>query len=121
MAEIAPFALESLLRTWWVEVSGLRASEVAKALGVARSALSNWESGLRAPSRALLARLDDLYGAGGALIDMVAALGTPRGLDPYLVWWHNFCTCSVNPAPQVSSSRGGSGLPGVLLVSSVVR
>jgi len=30
-------------------------------------------------------------------------------------------TCSVNPAPEVSSSRVGSGLPGVLPVSSVVR
>jgi len=68
VAEFAPSALGSLLRTWRVEVSGLRASEVARVLGIARSTLSNWETGLRAPSPALVARLDHLYGANRALV-----------------------------------------------------
>lgn len=38
----------------------------------------------------MLARLDDLYGAKGALVDLAGALRTPEGLEPRLTWWHSF-------------------------------
>lgn len=79
-----------LLRTWRIDVARLRASHVAAELGVTRSTVSNWESGLRSPDPAILVRLDQCYQAGHALSDLAAALTTPRGLDPRATWWHNF-------------------------------
>jgi len=79
-----------LLRTWRQEVVSRPATDVASDLGVARSALSNWESDRRQPDAVTLERLDRLYGARGTLVDLLAALGTPAALDPRRTWWHNF-------------------------------
>jgi len=64
--------------------------DVATELGVARSALSNWESDCHQSDAATVEKLDRLYGARGALVDLVAAVGTPVGLDPRRTWWHNY-------------------------------
>lgn len=68
----------------------MAASEVAATIGVGRSAVANWESGLRVPTPEVLVALDALYGAGGALVDLSRALGSPRGLDARSEWWHNY-------------------------------
>ena len=90
MVKAAPLDLSELLRVWRVEVAGVAASDVAATLGVARSAVANWESGLRAPSSQMLGALDSLYNAGGALVDLAGALGSPRGLQARSQWWHNY-------------------------------
>jgi len=82
--------LAGLLRTWRAEVAALPASDVAASLGVGRSAVANWESGLRSPAPEVLVALDALYGAGGALVDLAGALGSPGGLDARAEWWHNY-------------------------------
>jgi transcriptional regulator with XRE-family HTH domain len=78
-----------LLRTWRNDVAGLRQSAVVERLGIAKAALSMWESGTRRPGIADLRALDDCYGAAGALVDLALALGTPEGLPPRHVWAHN--------------------------------
>lgn len=79
-----------LLRTWRVKVAGVAASDAAAALGVGRSTVANWESGLRRPNHDALAALDALYRADGALLGLAGAFGSPRGLDPRSEWWHNY-------------------------------
>jgi len=79
-----------LLRTWRQNVVGRAATDVATDLGVARSALSNWESDRRHPDISTVEKLDRLYGARGTLVDLLAALGTPAGFDPRRTWWHNY-------------------------------
>jgi len=70
------------LSTWRQEVVGRSATDVATELRVARSALSNWESDRRQPDAPTVEQLDRLYGERGALVDLLAAVGTPAGLDP---------------------------------------
>jgi len=79
-----------LLSAWRQNVVGRSATDVATDLGVARSALSNWESDRRQPDAPTVEQLDRLYGARGALVDLLAAAGTPVGLDPRRTWWHNY-------------------------------
>ncbi len=86
---------------------GMGATQVGAAVGVGRSAVSNWESGVRRPDRATLARLDHLYSAGGALVDLAAALGTPGALDARTTWWHNFAA-SGGPAWAWARPAGGA-------------
>ena len=88
--------LGEVLRRWRVDVAAMKATEAAAALGVGRSAISNWESGRRQPGPALIERLDRAYGAGGALADVAFALETPDALAPRPVWWHN---CPPGGAP----------------------
>lgn len=83
-------ALATLLARWRREVARLPADAVASSLGVAASALSNWETGTRRPSRTVLRALDERYGAGGTLTDLAWALTTPLALEPARTWWHNF-------------------------------
>lgn len=82
--------LATLLARWRREVAHLPAEAVASSLGVAASALSNWETGKRRPSGTVIRMLDERYGAGGTLADLAWALTTPRALEPMRTWWHNF-------------------------------
>lgn len=79
-----------MLSLWRRKVACLSAATVAAALGVAGSALSNWEAGTRRPSRATIRALDEVYGAKGALADFTWALTTPAALAPVRRWRHNF-------------------------------
>ncbi|MDA8393278.1 MAG: helix-turn-helix transcriptional regulator [Actinomycetota bacterium] len=74
----------------WRKCVGMNASTVASLLGVGRPAVSNWESGLRRPDAAKMARLDAAYGAGGALVDMAVALPSTGALPAREVWRHNY-------------------------------
>jgi len=90
VAVSVPSELGELLARWRVDVAGRRATDVAGALGVARSAISNWESARRSPSATTLADLDRVFAAGGALVDLATALHSPQALPPRTIWWHNF-------------------------------
>jgi transcriptional regulator with XRE-family HTH domain len=78
-----------LLRTWRAEVARLSQATVARRLGVSEAAVSMWENGRRRVDFAHLVALDGCVGAGGALVDMALALGTPRGLPAGDRWAHN--------------------------------
>jgi transcriptional regulator with XRE-family HTH domain len=78
-----------VLRTWRSEVAQLSQGVAAARAGVSEGALSMWENGRRRLGYAQLAALDELYGAGGALVDVALALGTPGGLAARTVWAHN--------------------------------
>jgi len=79
-----------LLRAWRSNVAGLGASEAAGQLGVARSAVANWEADRRRPSIAELAGLDAIYGARRALVGLCEAVATPSAFDADGSWWHHF-------------------------------
>lgn len=72
------------------EQTGLSVTQVAAQIGSSASRVSNWEAGHRRPDQESLKTLDGLYSAGGALIDLAAALGTPEGLPARRWWGHNF-------------------------------
>jgi hypothetical protein len=78
-----------LLRAWRAEVARLSQATVARRLGVSEAAVSMWENGRRRVDFAHLVALDGCVGAGGALVDMALALGTPRGLPAGDRWAHN--------------------------------
>jgi transcriptional regulator with XRE-family HTH domain len=78
-----------VLRTWRQHVAALSQEAAAARVGVSKGALSMWESGKRRPSHTGLGALDTCYGAGGALVDVALALGTPRGLPARHTWAHN--------------------------------
>lgn len=88
----APEAIDvsAVLRTWRVDVANTTARKVAAALGVSPSAVANWESGLRTPGSEMLEAIDSHYRAGGAIVDLTRALGSPTALDPRSEWWHNY-------------------------------
>jgi len=90
VAASAGDALAILLSRWRREEARLPARNVASTLGVAGSALSQWETGARRPNRKTLQALENLYRADGALVDVAWALTTPDALDPQTRWWHNF-------------------------------
>lgn len=102
-------SVSGLLRTWRVEVAKLRVTDVARALGVGKSTVSNWESGLRRPDDDAFASLEVLYATKGALSDLAAALATPSGLPARLAWWGNFAAGGFpvwawcRPGPGVST------------------
>jgi hypothetical protein len=52
--------------------------------------ISYWEHGQRGVDHFSLEWLDGCYKAGGALMDMARATGSPGGLDARMTWWHNF-------------------------------
>ena len=107
----ATLDLGILLRRWRTGVAGVTAVEVASALGVGRSAVSNWESSRRQPDFDQIAGLDTLYDAGGALIDVAFGLESPGALEPRRVWWHN-CPPGgsatwawIRPHPEAAAPR----------------
>jgi transcriptional regulator with XRE-family HTH domain len=59
------------------EAAGLTQGDVARQLGVKRPTLSQWESGRHRPSAEHLTRLEEIYGARGALAEIVDET-TPR-------------------------------------------
>jgi hypothetical protein len=83
-----------MLRLWRERIGRMSGREAARHLAVTASALNQWERGRRRSRRgidvATLRRLDECYGAGGALFDLAMALGTPTGLAPRHAWAHNF-------------------------------
>lgn len=91
-ADSAGLDLGRLLGTWRRRVAGLTQTASAGRLDPppATGALSMWEHGRRRPSWRRLGELDAAYGAGGALVDIAAALDTPQGLPSRRVWTHNF-------------------------------
>jgi transcriptional regulator with XRE-family HTH domain len=66
----------TVLRAWRLH-RGWTQAEVADLLNVAPPTVSTWESGVYRIPRDLLRRLDEEYDAGGALVDLVRAVGTP--------------------------------------------
>jgi hypothetical protein len=70
-------------------VAGRNQAAVVKVLGISKGTLSMWEGGSRRPSFDQLVTLDACYGAGGALVDLALALGTPAGLPARHTWAHN--------------------------------
>lgn len=96
-----------LLRSWRVDVANMTGVDVAEALGVGRSTVANWEAGIRAPDAEALGALDRLYGAGGALVDLVAAMNTPQALEARGQWWHNYAT---GGGPVWAWARPGPGV-----------
>jgi transcriptional regulator with XRE-family HTH domain len=74
--------------------------DVAATLRVSVAAVSRWETGSRWISADLLTRLDAEFGAGGCLVDLVRAIGTPQGFRtgdgtdavavPHRYWGHIF-------------------------------
>ncbi len=83
-----------LLRSWRSDVAHLSASGVAAELGVARSAVANWEADRRRPSKTDLTALDTLYRAGGALVRLCESTATPTAFDADSTWWHHFSRSS---------------------------
>lgn len=83
-----PLTMPLLLQAWR-RSAGLKPSAAARALGLARSTITNWESGLRQPGHGELGRYDDVLGAGGALSDIAFALDSPLALEARRTWWHN--------------------------------
>lgn len=73
----------ALLRAWR-QHSGWSQAEVADALHVSPATVSSWETGARRISLPLLQQLDAEYLAGGCLLDLVRALGTPLGFQAEL-------------------------------------
>jgi transcriptional regulator with XRE-family HTH domain len=65
VAVSVPSEIGELLARWRVDVAARSGAEVAVALGVARSTISNWESAQRSPSATTLADLDRSLAAGG--------------------------------------------------------
>lgn len=66
-------------------MSGLSQRDLAAHLGVARTAVSNWERGARSASIDV-DRLDAALAGDGALGGLAWAVGTPWGLPPARVW-----------------------------------
>ncbi|MGH9128249.1 MAG: helix-turn-helix domain-containing protein [Acidimicrobiales bacterium] len=119
MADTGRDLVAWLIRTWRADVAGIPAARVAAEVGVGRSTVSNWESGRRNPDPEALARLDGLFDAGGALVDLARALRTPEGLDARTTWWNNFPpSCGpawawIRPADGASSVCGCGGVRSV--------
>jgi len=91
MATAGPIELPWLLRTWRSEVAGLTQAEAKEALYLAsRGSLSGWETGAKPVPIDRLRDIDRCYGAGGALVDVAMALGTPSALPARRTWTHNF-------------------------------
>lgn len=91
ITERSEFGLGAVLTTWRAH-AGFDQQQVAARLQPASSvgALSTWERDRRRPSWERIAELDDIYGAGGALVDLAGALDSPVGLPSRRVWSHNF-------------------------------
>jgi len=82
--------LPLLLQIFREDVGGLSGRDVARHLGVTPAAVSQWERGHRGVRFATLRRLDELYGAQGALVDLTMALDARDGLAARDVWAQNF-------------------------------
>jgi hypothetical protein len=78
-----------LLRIWRDQVAKMTQRQVAEAISTTKSVISMWESAERGLTSAHLSALDRCYGAGGALVDIAMAIGTPAGLAPRTTWFHN--------------------------------
>jgi transcriptional regulator with XRE-family HTH domain len=78
-----------LLRWWRTEVAHLSQRALAERLGVARTAVTNWEHDVRLASIDI-ERIDSAMGGDGALADLLWAFGTPEGLEPGRVWTNVF-------------------------------
>ena len=78
----------SLLRVWRTR-AGLSQAAVAASLHTSIGALSMWESGARRINLAYLWELDVLYEADGALVDLVRAVDSTKGLAPRTRWAYN--------------------------------
>jgi hypothetical protein len=91
MATAGPIELPWLLQAWRSEVAGLTQAEAKEALYLAsRGSLSGWETGARPVPIDRLRDIDECYGAGGTLVDLAMALGTPAALPARRTWTHNF-------------------------------
>ncbi|MGI9597834.1 MAG: helix-turn-helix domain-containing protein [Acidimicrobiales bacterium] len=74
-----------LLRWWRTDVAGLSQRQLAEELGVARTAVTNWERGSRMASIDA-DRIDEAMKADGVLAGWLWSFDTPAALDPRLVW-----------------------------------
>ena len=78
-----------MLRWWRTDIAGLSQRELADRLGVARTAVTNWEKGSRMASIDA-ERIDDVLAAGGVLTGWLWSFGTPEGLQPRRIWSNAF-------------------------------
>lgn len=78
-----------LLHTWRTQVAGCSQATVVSEVGVSAGLASMWETGARRTSLTHLRRLDALYGADGALVDLALALDSPNGVPARPLWAHN--------------------------------
>ena len=79
-----------VLRWWRHDVRGWSQRTLASRLGTRPTAVSNWENGSRAISVEWQHRLDEALQAGGAVADLLWALGSTAGLEPRHGWSHTF-------------------------------
>lgn len=86
-----PIELPWLLRTWRTREAKVTQKGVSSQLfQSSHTTLCEWERGTRPVPVERLRELDTVYAAGGALVDLAMALGTPKALPPRRTWTHNF-------------------------------
>ena len=78
-----------LLRWWRTDVAGLSQRELASRLGVARTAVTNWEQDIRLASIDM-DRIDEALEGDRALADLLWSFGTPEGIESAHVWTNVF-------------------------------
>ncbi len=78
-----------MLRWWRTEIADVSQREVADRLGVARTAVTNWETGSRMASIDA-ERIDEVLGADGVLAGWLWSFGTPVGLQQRRIWSNTF-------------------------------
>lgn len=71
-----------LLRAWRTEL-GWTQHDVAEVVHASVATVSSWETDTRRIPLGSLERLDAEFGAGGCLVDLVRAIGTPSGFWTY--------------------------------------
>jgi transcriptional regulator with XRE-family HTH domain len=78
----------ALVRAWRMQ-TGCSQSEIAAVVGVTSAAVSSWELGTYRVPASALEKLDVYFAAGGCLVDLARAMGTPGGfLAPRRCWGH---------------------------------
>ncbi|MGH1491645.1 MAG: helix-turn-helix transcriptional regulator [Acidimicrobiales bacterium] len=74
-----------LLRWWREDIAGISQRELADELGVARTAVTNWEQGSRMVSLDF-ERVDQTLQADGVLAGLLWSFDTPSGMQARHVW-----------------------------------
>ena len=98
-----------LLRWWRSEIAGLSQRQLAERLGVARTAVTNWEANSRMASIDA-ERIDVAMGADGVLAGWLWSFDTPEGLDPRRVWSYVYDGPSTPVWMWVRSTRPSVGI-----------
>jgi len=113
------------LKAWRVRCGQLSLRQLAEATSLSIGNLSQWENGLRVPDIDDLARLDDFYRAGGALISLAQAGRLPCPVLPARERWSSNFGCTGPVWVWLRAPVGSQGIRatlrwGVLSGSAVV-